>query len=115
MKLEQESGSQAITSKSKNILLKLKEAYAYLWKDFLKAFTNSHVVKWSLWWAFATCGYVQVLNYVQLVWETAYEKDQKKRYNGAVEALYTIIGEYFNTLSSPQILKIQIMSFKQFK
>lgn len=92
VKLEQESGSQAITSKSKNILLKLKEAYAYLWKDFLKAFTNSHVVKWSLWWAFATCGYVQVLNYVQLVWETAYEKDQKKRYNGAVEALYTIIG-----------------------
>lgn len=81
--------------KSKNILLKLKEAYGYLWKDFLIAYTNSHVVKWSLWWAFATCGYVQVINYVQIVWETAYGKNADKVYNGAVEAIYTIIGKYF--------------------
>ncbi|XP_051174614.1 thiamine transporter 2-like [Leptopilina boulardi] len=92
IKFDKEIESSMKSPKSKNILLKLKQAYILLWKDFLKAFTNSHVVKWSLWWAFATCGYVQVLNYVQLVWETAYGKDKNKIFNGAVEALYTIIG-----------------------
>lgn len=97
IKFDKEIGSSIRSPKSKNILLKLKQAYILLWKDFLKAFTNSHVVKWSLWWTFATCGYVQVLIYVQLVWETAYGKDKNKIFNGAVEALYTIIGEYFNS------------------
>ncbi|XP_043283991.1 thiamine transporter 1 isoform X2 [Venturia canescens] len=72
---------------SKNI----KRAYAYLWRDFVSAFTNCHVVKWSLWWAFATCGYLQVISYIQPLWQTAVDADTEI-YNGAVEAVYTIIG-----------------------
>lgn len=28
--------------------------------DFVLAYQNTHVLKWSLWWALATCGYLQV-------------------------------------------------------
>lgn len=28
--------------------------------DFVLAYQNTHVLKWSLWWAMATCGYLQV-------------------------------------------------------
>ncbi|KAK0163219.1 hypothetical protein PV327_006924 [Microctonus hyperodae] len=70
---------------------KIKHAYYLLWQDFLKAYTNIDVLKWSLWWAAASCGYLQVLSYSQSIWNTCIEKDGKL-YNGAVEALYTAIG-----------------------
>ncbi|XP_011301083.1 thiamine transporter 2 [Fopius arisanus] len=76
---------------AKPMVLKIKSAYYLLWKDFLKAYTSFHVLKWSLWWAAASCGYLQVLSYSQPVWQTAVKKDDKI-YNGAVEALYSIIG-----------------------
>jgi hypothetical protein len=37
-----------------------KIAYYYLWKDFTSAYTNVYVIKWSFWWALATCGFLQV-------------------------------------------------------
>jgi hypothetical protein len=36
-----------------------KSAYYYLWKDFTTAYSNPYVVKWSFWWALATCGFLQ--------------------------------------------------------
>jgi len=73
-----------------------KTAYYYLWKDFTSAYTNPYVVKWSFWFALSTCGFLQVLNYVQLAWgliitENNLNKDSEI-YHGAVEAIYTIIG-----------------------
>nr|CAD7462948.1 unnamed protein product [Timema tahoe] len=38
--------------------------YTLLWRDFVAAFTNWYVVKWSIWWALATCGYLQVAHLV---------------------------------------------------
>ncbi|XP_058797969.1 thiamine transporter 2-like [Phymastichus coffea] len=72
---------------------KVRHAYFLLWEDFIKAYSNKHVVKWSLWWAFATCGYLQVISYIQLLWEDAVlnSPDIKIIYNGAIEAVYTII------------------------
>ncbi|XP_078039069.1 thiamine transporter 2 [Augochlora pura] len=74
-----------------SVVKKLRVAYALLWKDFKQAYSNGHIVKWSLWWSFSTCGYLQVTSYIQLLWQTAVSP-QDKIYNGAVEALYTIIG-----------------------
>ncbi|XP_031830558.1 thiamine transporter 2 [Nomia melanderi] len=74
-----------------SILHKIRQAYIFLWRDFLEAYSNKHVVKWSLWWAFSTCGYLQVVSYIQLLWQTAVSHDDKI-YNGAVDSLYTIIG-----------------------
>ena len=74
------------------MIRKVKEAYILLWKDFLQAYSNNHVIKWSIWWAFSTCGYLQVISYIQLLWQTAVVPGDKI-YNGAVDALYTIIGK----------------------
>jgi thiamine transporter 2/3 len=37
-----------------------RKAHYYLWKDFSTSYTNLYVLKWSLWWALATCGFLQV-------------------------------------------------------
>lgn len=80
-----------------SFFVKVRHAYYLLWVDFVKAYTNYHVIKWSLWWAFATCGYLQVISYIQLLWENAVKSNKEipddfVLYNGAVEAAYTIIG-----------------------
>ncbi|XP_076302629.1 LOW QUALITY PROTEIN: thiamine transporter 1-like [Lasioglossum baleicum] len=74
-----------------SLVHKVKEVYLLLWNDFLEAYSNSHVVKWSIWWSFSTCGYLQVISYIQLLWKTAVLPGDKI-YNGAVDSLYTIIG-----------------------
>lgn len=79
------------TVSSMSLLRKIRNAYALLWKHFVQAYTNYRVVKWSLWWALATCGYMQVLNYIQLLWKTAVKSD-KEIYNGAVDFIYAIVG-----------------------
>lgn len=38
-----------------------KNAHYYLWKDFTSAYTNLYVLKWSVWWALATSGFLQVI------------------------------------------------------
>lgn len=91
------------------LLRKIRNAYALLWKHFVQAYTNYRVIKWSIWWALATCGYLQVINYIQLLWKTAVESDDKI-YNGAVDFIYAIVGKedvsavsgasYFNSVRS---------------
>lgn len=86
-------------SPSTNISLirKTKQAYILLWKDFLQAYSNRHVVKWSIWWSFSTCGYLQIISYIQLLWQTGVSHGDKI-YNGAVDSLYTIIGEQISCM-----------------
>ncbi|XP_029674778.1 thiamine transporter 1-like [Formica exsecta] len=76
---------------SRTPLRKIKNAYALLWKHFLQAYTNYRVIKWSFWWALATCGYLQIISYVQLLWKDAV-KPGDMIYNGAVDFFYAIIG-----------------------
>lgn len=73
-------------------LRKVRSAYALLWKHFVQAYTNYRVAKWSVWWALATCGYLQVINYIQLLWQTAVGPNDKI-YNGAVDFIYAILGK----------------------
>ncbi|XP_015587819.1 thiamine transporter 1 [Cephus cinctus] len=80
-----------VLCRSPSLGLKIKHAYILLWKHMIEAYTNLTVIKWSLWWAFATCGYLQVISYTQLIWQDTVA-DGDNIYNGAVEALYTIIG-----------------------
>lgn len=82
----------ACTLDSRTLPEKIRTAYYLLWKDFVKAYSNFHVLKWSFWWAVASCGYIQVLSYSPPLWQKAVEKDDMI-YNGAVEALYSIIGK----------------------
>jgi thiamine transporter 2/3 len=97
---------------SESYFAKVKRAYYLLWEDFVKAYTNKNVIKWSLWWAFATCGYLQVIVYIQLLWENAIKSQNQSSenpdiYNGFVEALYTIISKnyFIYLLNSIKCLK----------
>ncbi|XP_027541783.1 thiamine transporter 2-like [Neopelma chrysocephalum] len=47
---------------------------------------------WSLWWALATAGFYQVLNYIQVLWDFQAPSHSSAVYNGAVEALATFLG-----------------------
>ncbi|XP_791719.3 thiamine transporter 2 [Strongylocentrotus purpuratus] len=69
----------------------------YLWADFKSCYSNRRLLEWSLWWAFATCGNLQVGNYIQNLWDTIFTKSGDENstenvYNGAVEALSTLLG-----------------------
>lgn len=37
-----------------------------LWRDFCQCYSSRELLYWSLWWAMATCGYNQTVNYVQV-------------------------------------------------
>lgn len=37
-----------------------------LFRDFRQCYTSRQLFYWSLWWAMATCGYNQTVNYVQV-------------------------------------------------
>ena len=71
--------------------------YRLLWEDFTTAFSESYTRKWSLWWAFATCGFFQVVNYIQPLWETLVPLESEELvYNGAVEAIHALLGIYLD-------------------
>ncbi|KAJ8280542.1 hypothetical protein GJAV_G00056070 [Gymnothorax javanicus] len=63
----------------------------HLWRDTLQCYTRS-LLSWSVWWALATCGYNQTLNYVQVLWEHVQPSQNFTIYNGGVEALSTLFG-----------------------
>ena len=92
----QESSTTTAPNSANAVKRKFKTAYILLWQHLVQAYTNIYVIKWSFWWAFSTCGYLQIVSYSQAIWQTAVEKDAPI-YNGAVEAMYTIISKYFYT------------------
>uniref|UniRef100_A0A672Z137 Thiamine transporter 2-like n=1 Tax=Sphaeramia orbicularis TaxID=375764 RepID=A0A672Z137_9TELE len=51
-----------------------------------------HLIYWSLWWALATAGYVQVFNYIQLMWDHIEPSATSTIYNGGVEAACSLVG-----------------------
>ncbi|XP_034024036.1 thiamine transporter 1 [Thalassophryne amazonica] len=58
-----------------------------LWRDFLQCYSSRQLLYWSLWWAMATCGYNQTVNYVQVLWEHVQPSQNYSIYNGGVEAV----------------------------
>uniref|UniRef100_A0A3P9KWD0 Solute carrier family 19 member 3b n=1 Tax=Oryzias latipes TaxID=8090 RepID=A0A3P9KWD0_ORYLA len=48
------------------------------------------LIYWSLWWALATAGYVQVFNYIQLMWDHIEPSATASIYNGGVEAVPSV-------------------------
>ncbi|XP_063779862.1 thiamine transporter 2 isoform X2 [Pseudophryne corroboree] len=69
--------------------------YHVLWllcKDLRDCYSTSKLIYWSLWWALATAGYNQVINYVQVLWEHVEPAQNYTIYNGGVEAVSTFLG-----------------------
>ncbi|XP_068165048.1 thiamine transporter 1 [Antennarius striatus] len=63
-----------------------------LLSDFLQCYRCRPLLAWSLWWALATCGYFQVVNYAQALWENVRPSHDYHIYNGYVETLSTLLG-----------------------
>lgn len=63
-----------------------------LWLDFRQCYSSGPLVSWSVWWALATCGYLQILNYAQGLWEEVLPSQTSPIYNGMVEAISTMLG-----------------------
>ncbi|KAJ8368145.1 hypothetical protein SKAU_G00081730 [Synaphobranchus kaupii] len=67
------------------------EVIRHLWRDCLQCYSRS-LLCWSIWWALATCGYNQIFNYVQVLWEHVQPSQNFTIYNGGVEALSSLFG-----------------------
>ncbi|XP_022616243.1 thiamine transporter 1 [Seriola dumerili] len=70
----------------------LVEVLRMLFDDFLQCYRCRPLLAWSLWWALATCGYFQVINYAQPLWENLRPSQEYEIYNGYVETLSTLLG-----------------------
>lgn len=72
---------------------KYARAFKILWQHFLSAYTNWHVIQWSLWYSLAMCGFIQVQSYIQILWALI-EPDAENSglWNGAIEAALTLLG-----------------------
>ncbi|XP_071993846.1 thiamine transporter 1 [Engystomops pustulosus] len=70
----------------------LKTVLYTLWKDFLHCYSSRTLLCWSVWWALSTCGYFQVVNYSQGLWEKVAPSSHSDIYNGSVEAVSTLLG-----------------------
>ncbi|XP_004613903.1 thiamine transporter 1 [Sorex araneus] len=67
-------------------------ALKVLWDDFLVCYSSRPLLCWSVWWALSTCGYFQVVNYTQGLWEQVVPSRHAAIYNGGVEAVSTLLG-----------------------
>lgn len=47
---------------------KIQNAFELIGSQLRNAYSNHHVVLWSIWYAFAVCGYFQVWIYSQTLW-----------------------------------------------
>lgn len=64
-----------------------------LFADFVKCYSSRPLLAWSVWWALSTCGYFQIVNYIQALWEDIHPSGRLMIYNGYVETLATLLGE----------------------
>lgn len=69
----------------------LTRAKRLLWLHFLEAYSNKTVLIWSIWWALAMGGFLQIQSYVQFLWQDIDPK-QENFFNGGVEAGLTLFG-----------------------
>uniref|UniRef100_A0A8C0R3L3 Thiamine transporter 2-like n=1 Tax=Canis lupus dingo TaxID=286419 RepID=A0A8C0R3L3_CANLU len=77
------------TPKPGNVTLRV---FVQWFQDLKGCYSSKHLFYWSLWWAFSTAGFNQVLNYVQILWDYKAPSQSSTIYNGAVEALATFGG-----------------------
>ncbi|XP_027445933.2 thiamine transporter 2-like isoform X1 [Zalophus californianus] len=73
----------------KNVALSV---FVQWFQDLKECYSSKRLFYWSLWWAFSTAGFNQVLNYVQILWDYKAPSQSSTIYNGAVEAIATFGG-----------------------
>ncbi|OCT81091.1 thiamine transporter 2 [Xenopus laevis] len=69
-----------------------------LGKEMKDCYSSKQILYWSLWWAFATAGYSQIINYVQLLWEHIEPSQNFALYNGGAQAISTFLSAVLSFL-----------------
>uniref|UniRef100_A0AAV2J562 Solute carrier family 19 member 3a n=1 Tax=Knipowitschia caucasica TaxID=637954 RepID=A0AAV2J562_KNICA len=69
----------------------LPKVLCLLGKDLKECYSSRSLLCWSVWWAMATCGYNQTVNYVQVLWEHVEPSQNSSIYNGGVEAVSNLL------------------------
>uniref|UniRef100_A0A1I7X4T2 Uncharacterized protein n=1 Tax=Heterorhabditis bacteriophora TaxID=37862 RepID=A0A1I7X4T2_HETBA len=69
----------------------LKLYFITIGRNFSIYKKNKIVLKWSIWWALASCGMYQIYNYMQTLW-MAMQSDPNKVENGIAECANTFFG-----------------------
>ncbi|XP_068172765.1 thiamine transporter 1-like [Antennarius striatus] len=87
-KMENDSAGCAAWCSRENVVT----AGHLLWQSFRESYSSRHLIYWSLWWALATAGYMQVFNYIQLMWDHIEPSAVSSIYNGGVEAACCVVG-----------------------
>ena len=77
------------------------------WVQFKKFYSVLELLKWSIWWALAMGGVIQVGNYVQSLWKEIHdESGATYEYNGLVEALATLCAAAAAFILSFKFMKV---------
>lgn len=65
-----------------------------LWQNLKHCYSSKILLRWSIWWALSTCGWILVVNYIQNLWETILpsQGNEDQVFNGAVESAAQILG-----------------------
>ncbi|XP_067315450.1 thiamine transporter 1 [Pseudorasbora parva] len=88
------SADEKTTLRDNTRCSRLHEVLKMLWEDFLKCYSSPTLLSWSVWWALSTCGYLQVVNYAQALWEKILPSKDFEIYNGYVETISTLLGAF---------------------
>ncbi|XP_039261582.2 thiamine transporter 2-like [Styela clava] len=89
-----EKETQGGKRSQQSVFSKWKTVLQQLLGDIRQCYSNSNLLRWSIWWALSTCGYSFVVNYIQNLWEIIAPSQGKESgvYNGAVEGAAQILG-----------------------
>ncbi|XP_058823142.1 thiamine transporter 1-like [Topomyia yanbarensis] len=95
-----DNGSISYTNSISKPPLKRKviSAFVLIWMHFKTSFTNLTVLEWSIWYALAMAGYIQIIAYVQALWSEV-DPNQKAVWNAAVEATVTLLAAIVSLLA----------------
>ncbi|KAG7479063.1 thiamine transporter 1-like [Solea senegalensis] len=88
---QRETGPQAVDFVESDGAESCTKVLLQLWNDFRQCYSSRQLLYWSVWWAMATCGYNQTINYVQVLWEHVEPSQNFSIYNGGVEAVSNLM------------------------
>jgi thiamine transporter 2/3 len=107
--LEMEQGKVLSLSPPKRTFpQKVRRAGEVLVSDFKEAYSNVYVLKWSLWWAIAMAGHLQVVEYYEALWEEIAPADETHHvvYNGAVNAVQAALSKFHLNACGVKLIRL---------
>lgn len=94
-------------TRTKTCQLWVKEMAFGRFVDLVRFYLRPSLFKWSLWWAIAMCGVLQVGNYVQSLWKVILKEshnsallDNRREWNGLVEGTTDLVAASCALLAS---------------